>query len=94
MTLEELKAQRRAIDQQIRQMEKAEYTYGCAKLDILHFVRGDEWRVSVKSLQPDGLNQSRYRGIINCKDKEDAISNIDTVINDLIGLKEKLSIEE
>ena len=90
MTLEELKAQRKAIDAQIRKLEKEEFIHGVAKLGTVKYPRGREWFVAIQTLQPDGLSQSRCRSIINCKEKEDAIKYIDVVIRDLEGLKKDI----
>ena len=90
MTLDELKAQRKAIDAQIRKLEKEEFTHGVAKLGTIKYPRGREWFVAIQTLEPDGLSQSRCRRIITCKEKEDAIKYIDVVIRDLDGLKKEI----
>ena len=93
MTIEALKAQRKKIDKQIRELEKGSWTAGNARLDHHSYPRGIEWYVAVKSQVGRDLGDSRWRAIITCKTKEEAISHIDDVINDLNALKAKLKEE-
>lgn len=93
-TLEELLEQKKQIEQQIRIMRNKELIYGGAKLGTHHYPRGDEWYIAIKSVVGRNLGDSRWRAIITCKTREEAIKNIDEVLRDLNGLKEILSKEE
>ncbi len=94
MTLEELKAQRKKLDEQIRELEKGSWIVGNAKLDHHSYPRGIEWFIAIKSHVGKDLGESRWRAIITCKTKEEAINSIDDVVNDLNALKDKLNKEE
>ena len=90
MTLEELKAQRRELDEKIKELENGGCIAGGAKLDHHTYPRGTEWYIAVRSHVDEELGASRWRAIITCKEKKDVIKHINTVINDLIALKGKL----
>ena len=88
--LDELKEQRRLINEQIKMLECDSMVYGCAKLDTHRYPRGQEWYVAIKTLQPDHLAQSRWMPILTTKDRQKAVDTIDTVLTDLQELKNKL----
>lgn len=89
--LEELKEQRRRINEQIKLLEGECQIFGCAKLDVHNYPRGREYYIAIKSLQADGLQKSRWQPISNSIDKDVAIRSIDTIVRDLQGLKAMLT---
>lgn len=91
--LKELIAERRKIDEQIREIKKQTVVFGRAKLDIAHYAtsKPDEWYVAIDrvlDIDPWGaeLGMKRY-SIIRSTNKERCIKYIDEVISDLQGLK-------
>lgn len=91
-TLDELLAERRKIDEQIRVLKKRSVIYGRAKLDIDHYctARPDEWYVAIDRIidveQNAGRDMKRY-SIIRSNDRERCVDYIDEIIADLQGLK-------
>ena len=93
MTLEELKAKRKEIDEQIKVLQYGSPTvYGRAKLDRDHYasVRPDEWCIKVKRIINETHDKESWYSIIRSADKEIVISSIPAMINDLQGLYEML----
>ena len=94
-TLDELLAERRKIDEQIRVLKKRSVIYGRAKFDIDHYctARPDEWYVSIDRIidveQNAGRDMKRY-SIIRSNDRERCVGYIDEIIADLQGLKDTI----
>lgn len=85
--LEKLKAEKKLLEEKIRQLEMGTQTCGCAKLDFHKYARGTEWYVAIKTLQPDKLNNSRWLPLCAAKTPQGAMNTIDTIIHDLQALK-------
>lgn len=94
--LEELKAQKRAIEQEIKEL-----TYGrtvrCgdAKLDTISYSGSHlpDWRVMVWTYNKDYEGKERknpWRSICVSSDRQDAIDHIQPIIDSLTELLEKL----
>ena len=91
--LEELKKQKREIEQKIKELECTAVVCGCAKLDKEHYptVKPDEWAIYIKRILDKELKrQPGWYSIIRSQDKEWCINQIQIVVNDLQGLLEKL----
>lgn len=91
--LEELKKQKREIEQKIKELECTAVVCGCAKLDKEHYptARPDEWAIYIKRILGEELErQFGWYSIIRSQDKEWCINQIQIVVNDLQGLLEKL----
>ena len=87
--LEDLKRQKREIEQKIKELMNPVNSTGTAKLDLHRYSRGDEWYVAVKVRNQNG--NPVWRGIISNSDRQKCISQIDEIIADLTELKEKLN---
>ena len=93
--LDELKAQRREINERIRQLESNMNLTGCVKFDKqIYPCRPDEWFIAVKPIQnEEKIGRRIYRSVIRSTDRQEVIDSIDILVNDLIELKKKLKGE-
>ena len=93
MTLAELRAEKRRIDQAIRNAMMADYKqYGLAKIDKEHFPtsKPDEFMISVFRQTPCDGRREGWTSIIRNNDKAEAIKCIPKVIEDLQRLYDEL----
>lgn len=93
--LEELKRQKKEIEDKIKAIQNNTVTFGRAKLDCQHYptTRTDEWYVAYAVNHVDYVDYERYRSIIRGNDKQKVIDEIQNVIADLSGLRDKLKGE-
>lgn len=96
MTLEELKAKRKEIDEQIRAMQNKAVTCGRAKLDKDHYAtdRPDEYCIAVKRNTTDTGTREAWYSVIRSTDKAVAVGVLPEMIRDLQGLYEMLKGEK
>ena len=97
ITLEELRAKRKEIDEQIRALVKGQpITCGCARLDKTHYptMREDEWCVSVKKMTTDTGSRETWQSIIRGTQKDVVIGCLPGMIRDLQGLYDMLTGEK
>jgi len=95
--IEELKAQKRAIEEKIRQLQNKEYTFGRAKLSLQHFgtSRADDWKISILRKYTDKREDKEvWCSVIVGTDKKATIDKLDNVIRDLTGLRGILKGEQ
>lgn len=92
MTLEELMAKRKAIDEQIRLIKGGFTINGRAKLDKEHYptAKPDEWFLAIKCREIDTGGKERWRSVIRSTSKETVIESIPTIIKDLQALFDEL----
>lgn len=91
MTLEELKAQRKALDDQIKALQNNARIAGRTKLDMEHFptARPDEWGVYVRRDTGDTDLREQWKCVIKDTDKEKVIGKIPELVKDLQELFNK-----
>lgn len=95
--IEELKAQKRAIEEKIRRLQNKEYTFGRAKLSLQQFgtSRVDDWKISILRQYADKRKDKEVCcSIIVGTDKKAVIDKLDDVIRDLTGLRDILKGED
>lgn len=90
--LEELKKQKKEIEAKIRALENREVSFGRTKIAKVRYYGGrePEWIVSVKRKAVDFEDKERFFPIIVAHDKQKVIDEIDVVIENLKGLRDKL----
>ena len=97
--LEELKAQKRAIEQEIKELTYGRSVrYRDAKLDTISYSGPHlpDWRVMVWTYIKDQEGKERkspWRSISVSSDRQDAINHIQPIIDSLTGLLERLKGE-
>ena len=93
MTLEELKAQRKEIDEQIRAMTQNAVVHGRAKFDKHHYPtnRPDEYGIYIKRNMGDTDTKECWYRIIANTDKAKAIHAIVEIVEDLQYLMNEAS---
>lgn len=91
MTLEELKAQRKALDDQIKALQNNAIMAGRTKLDMEHFPteRPDEWGVYIRRDTGDTDLREQWKCVIKDTDKEKVIGKIPELVKDLQELLNK-----
>lgn len=91
MTLEELKAQRKALDDQIKALRNNARIAGRTKLDMEHFAttRPDEWGVYIRRDTGDTDLREQWKCVIKDTDKEKVIGKIPELVKDLQELLNK-----
>lgn len=84
-TIEELMAERKQIDAQIKEIKERGTVYGKAKLGIDHYptAKPDEW---VVSLWVGNEGKKRWRSVIRGLTRDEVINAIPNLIDDLHGL--------
>lgn len=89
-----LKEQRKNIDRRIKELTTFEIVSDRCKFYKKHYsgVRNDEWLVTYRSRIFAFPNEDKNRTLIASPNREDAINEIDNVIEDLRALKK--TIEE
>lgn len=87
--IEELLAQRKEIDRKLRELRSTTEECGRIKLELRKFPRGEEWTVFVKK-SAQYPNESRYMSVIQLEDKSEVLLELNNLIDDLIGLREKV----
>lgn len=99
--LEELKAQKRAIEQEIKELTYGQTVrYRDAKIDIINYpssTHPPDWRVMVWTYIKDQEGKERkspWRSISVSSDRQDAINHIQPIIDSLTGLLERLKGED
>lgn len=90
--LEQLKAQRRELDRQIKELSHPKYEVDGAKLVFKTYktCREDEWVVTLEEINATTHKTSSYKQIISAKSKDDAIEYIETQIATLQTLLDKV----
>ena len=85
MTLEELKAKRKELDDQIKSLQSNETTYGLVKIDKEHFPteRPDEWGLYIRCDMGNTILKGRWKCVIKDTDKEAVIGKIPGLVEDL-----------
>ena len=85
MTLEELKAKRKALDDQIKALQSNETTFGRVKIDKEHFPteRPDEWGLYIRCDMGNTILKDRWKCVIKNTDKADVIGKIPGLVEDL-----------
>ena len=89
MTVEELKEQRKRIDNQIKTLKNGcTMEHGRTKIDIDHFpsARPDEYGVYIKRNPTDTDRDERWISVIRGTHKEVVINQIPALVEDLQGL--------
>jgi prefoldin subunit 5 len=90
--LEQLKAQRRELDRQIKELSHPKYEVDGARLVFKTYktCRLDEWVVSLEEIVGVHKKSSAYKQIISAESKDDAIEYIETQIAILQALLDKV----
>ena len=91
--LDELLAQRKELDRKIRELKKTEIYCGNAKWNLQKLPRGDEWTVFIKK-RTFNPHYDRYYAVIQLEDKEEALHQLDLLIEDLKGLRKEIGEHE
>ena len=94
-TLEELKALKREIEEQIRMLSNTEIVSGLAKFEQHDYRNGlVTWCVRVKCHNEIGdRNVVHWQKIIENEDRNRTIADLDTIIGSLLGLRKKIEGE-
>lgn len=87
--IEELQAQKKVIEEEIRRLKNKDISTDRCRFRIEHFPRGDDWVVSYKNRFHDP-SREHFKSIIAARSKEDAINQVQEVINDLIEFQKIL----
>lgn len=94
--LEKLLAQRKAINERIRQIHHEGITsWGIAKIDKEHYPtqRPDEWYIAIKTIPINLDRRSQWNSIICGNDRQEVINAIGSVITSLTQLQNILTKE-
>lgn len=93
-TIAELMAQKKELERKIRELQNQAQICGRAQIKKTVFPtsKPDEWSVSIKAVEID--REERWRAIIRNNDRQKAIDQIQTIIDDLKGLQKKLTEDE
>ena len=85
MTLEELKAKRKELDDQIKALQSNETTFGRVKIDKEHFPtqRPDEWGIYIRRDTGNTDLREQWKCIIKDTDKAAVIGKIPGLVEDL-----------
>ena len=87
--LMELIEEKKQIERKIRELKEQDIIFNRAKLSVHRYARGDEWYVAI--FQQDNITyKGMWHSIIKGYDKQEVINDIDNIIGDLKGLKERL----
>ena len=91
--LEELKRQKRLIEEKIKQIEKQAYVCGRAKIGIEHYPTQKPDRhylaINTKNYDERYVNW-KYKSILNAYSFEDIVKEMPEIIKDLQGLYEQV----
>ena len=92
--LEELKRQKREIEEQIKRIMNQTVRHGHAKLELKRYptCKPDDWRICIAEIRQDS-ETVRFWPVIWSNDRNKAIKSLDVIIDDLQGLREKLKKE-
>lgn len=93
-SIEELRKAKSEINRKIRELKNKPVKYGKVKFDRNENDMYNEWRVSVLKETKRKYGAKRWMSIIVGKDKEQVISQIQPIIDDLTGLLQALKDEE
>lgn len=87
-SVEELRRRVKELEEQIAEITGAEKTFGIVKLrhNVYPTCRPDDWSICVLT-RFIGSEQKRWKSIINSLDKDDAIAQINGVVNNLMELR-------
>lgn len=87
--LEELIARKKDIERRIREIRDTTKYFGRTKYEVVNYQRGSEHTISIKKRGEDP-HYERYYSVIGMTDKEEAIRQLNILIEDLTGLREEL----
>ena len=87
--IDELKAQRAAIDDEIRRLENQTISFGMCRFDKdQHKSRREEWFLAIRT--NNAYRENSWQYIIRSHDKPSVICKIKDLINDLQEILERI----
>ena len=88
--LDDLIAQKKAIEKRISELKNQTRHFGCAKWEHRHMPRGWEWTLSIA--RHSDYNNGRYFPAIERESMSEAKEDLKEIINDLTKLAEALGV--
>lgn len=89
--LEKLIEQRKELDRKIKELQSPVYKVDGAEMRMRY---GDSWVVTLQEINDSHITRDRtwkYKQILIADTKEDAIKHLETLINTLTALREKIT---